>query len=248
MNFNPQEITARDLENPHFTAQDLQSIASVRPDLYDSVLRHPNCYPELASWINARRSASEAPAPQETPAAAGSQCCAAGGESSTEKAKGIANDFKNEFTASMKEKAPVAQKIKNPVILTGGLILSCVLSFIGMFFPILKVEIFGMQKSFGFFSNGIGSDGIFVLIFLVASVVLAVINFVKRGARQFVIGAGVTGIIGGLIVIYDIFSIGSHVGMVGVSLSFGAYILAVFALCTLVFSVLFLLTLRNGKA
>ena len=32
MNFNPQEITARDLENPHFTAQDLQSIASVRPD------------------------------------------------------------------------------------------------------------------------------------------------------------------------------------------------------------------------
>lgn len=50
--------TAQDLQDPSIDHEDLQKITVQRPDLWSSVLKHPNCYPELAEYIHSQRPAT----------------------------------------------------------------------------------------------------------------------------------------------------------------------------------------------
>ena len=57
-----------DLSDPHTTAARLAEIAAVRPDLAEQIARHPNVYPELASWAQ-QTIALRVPVATEEPAA-----------------------------------------------------------------------------------------------------------------------------------------------------------------------------------
>lgn len=45
-----------DLQDPSIDAATLQQLATTRPDLLPMILQHPNCYPELATWIREQQS------------------------------------------------------------------------------------------------------------------------------------------------------------------------------------------------
>lgn len=41
--------------DPNLNAQQLSELASSRPDLWDEILHHPRCFPELSQWITSQR-------------------------------------------------------------------------------------------------------------------------------------------------------------------------------------------------
>lgn len=51
------------LRDPRTDATALAAIAQSRPDLWPAVRQHPNCYPELAGWIDRQSAAARPPAP-----------------------------------------------------------------------------------------------------------------------------------------------------------------------------------------
>ncbi|MDO5747747.1 MAG: hypothetical protein Q4P66_08855 [Actinomycetaceae bacterium] len=40
--------------DPNLTAEQLQTLAAQNPDLHADIVKHPNCYPDLETWINAQ--------------------------------------------------------------------------------------------------------------------------------------------------------------------------------------------------
>ena len=40
------------------SATDLQQLAATKPQLWNQILQHPNCYPALAEWIKQAQSAN----------------------------------------------------------------------------------------------------------------------------------------------------------------------------------------------
>lgn len=45
--------------DPHLDARQLQELAGSRPDLWDEIVQHPQCYPQLNEWITSQRQAHE---------------------------------------------------------------------------------------------------------------------------------------------------------------------------------------------
>lgn len=66
---DPASYTAQDLANPEIDPATLGQIAGVRQDLWPAILAHPNCYPELARFIqdNTPSAPQGAPYTQSTP-------------------------------------------------------------------------------------------------------------------------------------------------------------------------------------
>ena len=62
----PESFTAEALQDPSIPAQTLADVAAVRPDLWQAVLAHPNCYQGLSEWITAQLPVAAAPE-QQTP-------------------------------------------------------------------------------------------------------------------------------------------------------------------------------------
>lgn len=60
--FDPAALTASDLQNPALSAEQLAQIAAARPDLWEAILAHPNCYAGLSDWIRS----NSVPAPTDT--------------------------------------------------------------------------------------------------------------------------------------------------------------------------------------
>lgn len=56
-----------DLSDPTIAPSRLQELAQTHPHLWDEILRHPNVYPGLTNWIQARQADQAAAAPQESP-------------------------------------------------------------------------------------------------------------------------------------------------------------------------------------
>ncbi|MDY5131878.1 hypothetical protein R6G99_10415, partial [Actinotignum timonense] len=54
MMYDPRTMTLENLGDPQITARDLADIAAQRPDLWDAIAVHPQCYPALVSWIRER--------------------------------------------------------------------------------------------------------------------------------------------------------------------------------------------------
>ncbi|MDE1655473.1 hypothetical protein [Actinotignum sanguinis] len=65
MMYDPRTMTLENLGDPQITARDLADIAAQRPDLWDAIAVHPQCYPALVSWIRERQAEAQGqPAPQ----------------------------------------------------------------------------------------------------------------------------------------------------------------------------------------
>ncbi|NDK32418.1 variant leucine-rich repeat-containing protein [Nesterenkonia haasae] len=59
---DPASYTAEDLTYQSVQPEVLRQVASTRPDLWDDVLAHPNCYPALATFIRQQRGETPPPA------------------------------------------------------------------------------------------------------------------------------------------------------------------------------------------
>ncbi|MGN2367050.1 hypothetical protein ACTFPK_01755 [Actinotignum sp. UMB0459] len=55
MMYDPRTMTLENLADPQITARDLADIAAQRPDLWEAIAVHPQCYPALVSWIRERQ-------------------------------------------------------------------------------------------------------------------------------------------------------------------------------------------------
>ncbi|MDE1558200.1 MULTISPECIES: hypothetical protein [Actinotignum] len=60
MMYDPRTMTLENLGDPQITARDLADIAAQRPDLWDAIAVHPQCYPALVSWIRERQAEAQA--------------------------------------------------------------------------------------------------------------------------------------------------------------------------------------------
>ncbi|WP_010205324.1 variant leucine-rich repeat-containing protein [Salinibacterium sp. PAMC 21357] len=61
----PASFTLADLADPSVPAATLGQLAGSRPDLWNAIVAHPNCYPGLAEWIGQQ---TQNPAPPPTAA------------------------------------------------------------------------------------------------------------------------------------------------------------------------------------
>ncbi|MDY5150015.1 variant leucine-rich repeat-containing protein [Actinotignum timonense] len=59
MMYDPRTMTLENLGDPQITARDLADIAAQRPDLWDAIAVHPQCYPALVSWIRERQAEAQ---------------------------------------------------------------------------------------------------------------------------------------------------------------------------------------------
>ncbi len=60
MMYDPRTMTLENLGDPQITARDLADIAAQRPDLWDAIAVHPQCYPALVAWIRERQAEAQA--------------------------------------------------------------------------------------------------------------------------------------------------------------------------------------------
>ncbi|MDY5128135.1 hypothetical protein ACRQF6_00910 [Actinotignum sp. GS-2025f] len=65
MMYDPRTMTLENLGDPQITARDLADVAAQRPDLWDAIAVHPQCYPALVSWIRERQAEAQG---QQAPA------------------------------------------------------------------------------------------------------------------------------------------------------------------------------------
>ncbi len=49
---DPRTVTSQELMDPGITQEFLAQVAQVRPDLWQTIVGHPACYPALSTWIN----------------------------------------------------------------------------------------------------------------------------------------------------------------------------------------------------
>lgn len=63
---DPASYTAQDLADPTIDASTLGQLASSRPDLWQQILQHPNCYPELRQYIQQQSGAAPPPPPAQS--------------------------------------------------------------------------------------------------------------------------------------------------------------------------------------
>ena len=60
------ERSTIDLQNPGIDATTLHQLAAAHPELLPAILEHPNCYPELATWISQQQTRVSATASSPT--------------------------------------------------------------------------------------------------------------------------------------------------------------------------------------
>lgn len=125
-----------------------------------------------------------------------------------------------------------------PIILTGA----GALGLISLFLPI--AHMFGL--SINYFSELVGNEGVFLLIFMLAVISLGIATIVtsSRGVR---IAAGVVGLIGGLFGLIDGVGSISSLSDTGASIGIGLIFLTIAGIAMIVGAVFTLMQLRNPK-
>lgn len=165
---DPASYTAEELTDPSIDPEVLRHITFVRPDLWDAVLAHPNCYRELAAHIHQQR--GEQPQTYSPPAEGQpqrqpnqhAQQTSAGAKTLAAGAKGYFNDT---FVPATKKAAQTTnQRIgahnakagvtPQPMWRFWAQIALPVVAFFGtiaLFLPIASVSAFGFSQSFSYF-------------------------------------------------------------------------------------------------
>lgn len=239
---DPASYTAADLADPTIAPATLGQIASVRPDLWPAILAHPNCYPELAAFIQ-QHSAPESGDQSGVSEAA---------QQISDGAKQVAAGAKDYFNQTLAPAAANANKtFQNALNSYGGttpqaslpkiwpligVAISAFVSVISIFLPAVVVRSYSYRISVAVIDDNLGS--VFLIAFL-ATFGFAVVLFVtrKKWAR---LAAAYTGSVTGFIVFVKCLSTVFDIGH-GASVGIGLILLLFTAAATAAFAGLLLL-------
>lgn len=145
---------------------------------------------------------------------------------------------KNTMRETQSENATNPHVAYGPVIIAGA----GALGVISLFLPI--AHIFGF--SINFFSDYVGSEGVFLLILMLANTALGVITVIQK-KRGLLIAAGIVGVIGGLFSISDGFGSMVSLSVMGASVGVGLILLGLAGVAMIVGAVLTFMQLRSPK-
>lgn len=199
---DPASFSKESIARPETTPGELAQAATVRPDLWDDILAHPNCPESTSEWIRQNRPAK---ARQTDPAlgqiTAGARQMATGARDYFGRRVGTVSEGGGSSapgaTAGIRANSPLAdgRALRWALFL---LIASAFLVFISIFMPIVGVSAFGYSQDIGFFSSEVDLNGPILIVGTVLTMLAA-------GAALFLkplwagITAAVLGVITGII-------------------------------------------------
>ena len=207
-------VTAAGLADPTIDASTLGRVASLRPDLWNVILHHRNCYVELAEWIRQNQQGQVAP---PGPAVSEAQWMAqfqgtyrrepTMGEYQAARAAGQIQPVPGAAgTPGFPQAWPVVNAA--PAGAAGGahwmtwtapaMVIVVFLMAISLFMPMFSVTALGQSYSPNFFDADIAGAGVFVLLTLIVLMSFAVVSLLGR-QKWARITTGVLGIIAGLV-------------------------------------------------
>ena len=239
-----QNLTLGDLANPNIDQASLAQLAQNRPDLWQGVLAHPNCYPDLAAWIRQRvptdtgvmptpvqttYPAQTYPVQTEYPAQAYPAQAEYPAQAYPAQPQYAAQAYPAE-TGFPPQAALSARSLLSP----GGLKrnwppiamgVSALLAILALFMPIASINIIFTSVSIGWFSDEVDTYGAAILV-LILIVLAAAVLAVLKPKKWVWLGAGIAGALVGIGGMYNGFNIMSELngelGRFGVTVSIGA--------------------------
>lgn len=203
---DPSTYTAGEIAHPSVDAATLAQVASLRPDLWASILANPNCYPELAQWIQQQQpgilpqQVATSGYAQPVAATQGQLAPAAWGAPTT--GSGYADAAQPAATFEIRPAARAAI-----FVVLGAAALTLVSFFLPRFS--LSSEVRGLLAGYGgdtvdmpnILSEG-GGRGYFLLILIVATIGLgaATLATKKDSLRK---ATGIVGLVAGVLVFFE---------------------------------------------
>lgn len=261
---DPASYHAEELRDPSLHTDVLRHIANSRPDLWDAVLYHPNCYPELANYISQRRGEQpqtipthieaqpqREPNPHAQQMSTGAKAFAAG-------ARGYFSE--TVLPATRKAAQTTIQRIGDhsakpgaapqPVWRLWVQIALVVLAFFGtiaLFLPIASVSVFGFNESFNYFHGEAPSGEGAIMLTGFILVILAGVAAVLLRVTWARITAAVLAILVGLLSAINGFGTMAALGNEPmVSLGAGIVLLALLGVALIAAAVVTLLPARKN--
>ncbi len=213
------QFTVEDLVDPTLHPQMLADLAGARPDLWDAILAHPACYDALRQWIVAQRNQqassmgamsqqagcqSNASQSLDQVAAGAKQMAAGVGEFFSQTVAPAAFSAANSVQQAISETADKPKNVRIPRYLLMGSALFALLALFMTFFPFARGFI--LVDSFYSSEAGQARGGIVMFVFLVATIILALVALVKE-SRKISIAYTVVAVLAGLLCM----TISSHI-------------------------------------
>lgn len=270
---DPASYHIEELTDPSLHTDVLRHMAFSRPDLWDAVLRHPNCYPELAAYIGQRRGEQPPAIPQPREGQAHQQP----GEGQTHQQP---NQHVQQMSAGVKTFAAGARGYLNDTVLPAtkqaaqtthqrmgqhnagtptqpmwrflvqiALVVLAFFGTIALFLPLASVSAFGFSESFNYFhAEAPSGEGVFMLTGFIV-VTLAGVTAILLRATWARITAGVLAILTGLIsAINGFVTTAALTNEPMVSLGAGSVLLAVIGVALVAAAVVTLVPVKKQPA
>lgn len=182
---NYSSLTTIDLQNPGIDASTLCGIAAVRPDLWESILRHSNCYPALAEWIQERSANAETSGSRHAP---------------VEPEKSVrtpADEQPFQFSKTLSREWPFAGRTHWMVWVEMAIPAAAAAAIVPLSMPALSAEAPGYSDSISLFSDEFEGEGWYLLIGLLLTIAFAVTSIIGRKPWARIVAASV-GILAGV--------------------------------------------------
>lgn len=270
---DPASYRIEELTDPSLHTDVLRHMAFSRPDLWGAVLRHPNCYPELAAYIGQRRGEQPPAIPQPGEGQAHQQP----GEGQAHQqpnqhvqqmstgvktlAAGARGYFNDTVLPATKQAAQTTQQRMGEhhagtptrpmwrFLVQIALVVLAFFGTIALFLPLASVSVFGFSESFNYFhAEAPSGEGAFMLTGFIV-VILAGVTAILLQATWVRITAAVLAILTGLIsAINGFVTTAALANEPMVSLGAGSVLLAVIGVALVVAAVVTLLPAKKQPA
>jgi len=248
-----------DLANPNIDQTTLAQLAQFRPDLWSGVLNHPNCYPDLATWIRQRSAARPTFAPTTSSITTGFSASASPLSTGfSTSADPVPTRFATPTTAPAQPGYPAQSGFPAPTPLRAGVKLAwqpiamgiaAVVSILTLLMPIATITAYGTSITVGWFAEQTIQAGLIGLGVLLIVVVVSM-RALFMAKRWTWITAGVVSAllgIGGMISIFALIAgLSSEASRLGVSLQIGGGVFLL-GLLTIVITVIAVLIIIRGS-